>query len=179
MYSIDRINVQSSKEISAMDKCVMYAVNGFLLIWKQRHQRTIPFSQKPRKEMIIITQSGVNISQTLSCVEMFLCIEMFSVPSLGWNVMFDSSMGKAQVWIAQLFLLQICIKIYCEHCVLLPSPFSFYFVDPQFLAIYQGPGKRNTSFDTLMLAKTQLELLLAMLKITKPIMLAEILSHLL
>lgn len=164
MYSIDRINVQNSKEMSAMDRCVMYAVNGFLLIWKQRHQRTIPFSQKPRKEMIIITQSGVNISQTLSCVEMFLCIEMFSVPSLGWNVMFDSSMGKAQVWIAQLFLLQICIKIYCEYCVLLPSPCSFYLVDPGFLVISESLSKRKTIFDILMLAETQLELFLASIK---------------
>ena len=57
--------------------------------------------------------------------------------------------------------------------MLLPSPFSFCFVDPQFLVISESLSK---SFDIPMLAETQLELLLAMLRITKPIMLAEILS---
>lgn len=63
--------------------------------------------------------------------------------------------------------------------VLLPSPFSFCFVDPQFLVISESLSKRKTSFHILMLAETQLELLLAMLKTAKPIILAEILSFLL
>lgn len=60
-----------------------------------------------------------------------------------------------------------------------PPPFPSALVDPQFLVIHEGLGKRNTSFDIVMLAKIQLELLLAMLEITEPIMLAEILTCLL